>query len=246
MVYGSKLLVIPIGCAVASWFLPPSTLAVLSSVVTMETGDETTNQGVEIPGEAVAPVAGKLSLKVLEIAKDCQNQNGLRHGDYHQYRQYCTRRLKRVRSSRDIRFMFGKGKSFVQKVSPSTEAPLLERRGLVFCFSVGTIHEADTNDDGSSFRPIIPAGINDALRHRARHTAAPAVVPAPLPPAERNGPSRDASASIAPTRRGERPGVDAEEALLLSRPGRRPDTQSGGRCTPSSSMLYAPYMYTWR
>lgn len=58
----------------------------------------------------------KLSLKVHEVAKDCQNQNGLRHGDYHQYRQYCTRRLKRVRSSRDVRFMFGKGKTFVKKV----------------------------------------------------------------------------------------------------------------------------------
>lgn len=69
--------------------------------------------------EAPAPPAAKnlsLTLKVHEIAKDAQNQNGLRHGDYHQYRQYCTRRLKRVRSSRQVRFMFGKGKSFVQKV----------------------------------------------------------------------------------------------------------------------------------
>eukprot|EP00903_Cladosiphon_okamuranus_P009501 g9053.t1 len=63
------------------------------------------------------PPAAKLSLtlNVHEVAKDAQNQNGLRHGDYHQYRQYCTRRLKRVRSSRQVRFMFGKGKSFVQK-----------------------------------------------------------------------------------------------------------------------------------
>lgn len=68
--------------------------------------------------EVPAPPAAKLSLtlKVHEISKDAQNQNGLRHGDYHQYRQYCTRRLKRVRSSRQVRFMFGKGKSFVQKV----------------------------------------------------------------------------------------------------------------------------------
>lgn len=93
--------------------------SLFSSVVTMDIGDETTAQGAEVPVEAVAPVVSKLSLKVLEIAKDCQNQNGLRHGDYHQYRQYCTRRLKRVRSSRDVRFMFGKGKSFVPKVSQS-------------------------------------------------------------------------------------------------------------------------------
>ena len=75
-------------------------------------------EAVAAPTEASTPPAAKLSLtlKVHEIAKDAQNQNGLRHGDYHQYRQYCTRRLKRVRSSRQVRFMFGKGKSFVQKV----------------------------------------------------------------------------------------------------------------------------------
>lgn len=84
----------------------------------MEIEDEATAQDIKGSVEAVSPFVGKLSLKVLEIAKDCQNQNGLRHGDYHQYRQYCTRRLKRVRSSRDVRFMFGKGKSFVPKVSP--------------------------------------------------------------------------------------------------------------------------------
>eukprot|EP00752_Nemacystus_decipiens_P010255 g9139.t1 len=80
---------------------------------------------------APEPPATKLALtlKVHEIAKDAQNQNGLRHGDYHQYRQYCTRRLKRVRSSRQVRFMFGKGKSFVQKeLSPDmvTSASHLE------------------------------------------------------------------------------------------------------------------------
>ncbi|CAM9304369.1 unnamed protein product [Scytosiphon promiscuus] len=65
--------------------------------------------------DEATPTVAKLSLKVHEIAKDAQNHNGLRHGDYHQYRQYCTRRLKRVRSARQVRFMFGKGKSFVPK-----------------------------------------------------------------------------------------------------------------------------------
>lgn len=67
--------------------------------------------------DAVVDQHLKLSLKVHEVAKDCQNQNGLRHGDYHQYRQYCTRRLKRVRSSRGVRLMFGKEKAFIQKAS---------------------------------------------------------------------------------------------------------------------------------
>lgn len=82
------------------------------------TESEATNISVEVSELPDVPAlpAVKLSLKVHEIAKGAQNQNGLRHGDYHQYRQYCTRRLKRVRSSRQVRFMFGKGKTFVQKV----------------------------------------------------------------------------------------------------------------------------------
>ncbi|CAM9335457.1 unnamed protein product [Choristocarpus tenellus] len=60
-------------------------------------------------------VSIKLSLKVHEVIKECQNQNGIRHGDYQRYRQYCSRRLKRVRSSRDVKFLFGKGKNFVPK-----------------------------------------------------------------------------------------------------------------------------------
>lgn len=85
----------------------------------IKTGVETTKYDVEAAEEA--PAVAKISLKLHEVAKDCQNQNGLRHGDYHQYRQYCTRRLKRVRSLRGVRFMFGKGKSFVSKVRPTHE-----------------------------------------------------------------------------------------------------------------------------
>lgn len=83
-----------------------------------EDGSEECVVGMEVAKEP-APSLAKLSLKVHEIAKDAQNRNGLRHGDYHQYRQYCTRRLKRVRSLPQVRFMFGKGKGFVQKVCSS-------------------------------------------------------------------------------------------------------------------------------
>lgn len=72
--------------------------------------------GAAVPEKEEADKKELLELKIHEIAQGCQNQNGLRHGDYHQYRQYCTRRLKRIRSSRGVRFMFGKGKSFVRKV----------------------------------------------------------------------------------------------------------------------------------
>ena len=37
--------------------------------------------------------------KVLNEIKTSQNQHGLRHGDYQRYRQYCTRRIARIRKA---------------------------------------------------------------------------------------------------------------------------------------------------
>lgn len=123
-IHGAPVLAVLLGCAAALRLacVLPSTAVVVGGVCAVNMAataeDEATNSDVEVSEapEAPASPAAKLSLKVHEIAKDAQNQNGLRHGDYHQYRQYCTRRLKRVRSSRQVRFMFGKGKTFVQKV----------------------------------------------------------------------------------------------------------------------------------
>eukprot|EP00919_Chromeraceae_sp_WS-2016_P003641 GHVR01008867.1.p1 GENE.GHVR01008867.1~~GHVR01008867.1.p1 ORF type:complete len:107 (+),score=25.57 GHVR01008867.1:46-366(+) len=39
-----------------------------------------------------------LYLPVYEIVTRQRQHNGLRHHDYHRYRQYCTRRLDRVRT----------------------------------------------------------------------------------------------------------------------------------------------------
>ena len=38
------------------------------------------------------------SVDILNVVKEAQAQHGLRHGDYHRYHGYCTRRLKRIRS----------------------------------------------------------------------------------------------------------------------------------------------------
>ena len=39
------------------------------------------------------------SVGILRIIKESQAQNGLRHNDYQRYRQYCSRRLHRLRRS---------------------------------------------------------------------------------------------------------------------------------------------------
>eukprot|EP00510_Aplanochytrium_minuta_P003683 CAMPEP_0184022804 /NCGR_PEP_ID=MMETSP0954-20121128/10876_1 /TAXON_ID=627963 /ORGANISM="Aplanochytrium sp, Strain PBS07" /LENGTH=608 /DNA_ID=CAMNT_0026305353 /DNA_START=44 /DNA_END=1867 /DNA_ORIENTATION=- len=44
------------------------------------------------------------SLDILGTVKKCQLQNGVRHDDYQRYRQYCTRRLKRIRKNRAVEF----------------------------------------------------------------------------------------------------------------------------------------------
>jgi hypothetical protein len=44
-----------------------------------------------------------------------QNQNGIRHEDFSRYRQFCVRRLRRLRTAKSIRFTYGKGKKFVQR-----------------------------------------------------------------------------------------------------------------------------------
>lgn len=48
--------------------------------------------------------APKLSLEILSHLKRAQMQNGLRHEDYQRYRQYCARRLARIRRNRDVKF----------------------------------------------------------------------------------------------------------------------------------------------
>uniref|UniRef100_A0A7S3ZB70 Signal recognition particle subunit SRP68 n=1 Tax=Lotharella globosa TaxID=91324 RepID=A0A7S3ZB70_9EUKA len=49
---------------------------------------------------------GRLTLAVLTTIKDSQSQYGLRHDDYTRYRQYCARRLRRVRKSE--KFLHGR------------------------------------------------------------------------------------------------------------------------------------------
>ncbi|KAL6455652.1 hypothetical protein MHYP_G00355030 [Metynnis hypsauchen] len=46
---------------------------------------------------------GGLSLEILQIIKDSQQQHGLRHGDYQRYRGYCSRRLRRLRKTLGFR-----------------------------------------------------------------------------------------------------------------------------------------------
>jgi signal recognition particle subunit SRP68 len=41
----------------------------------------------------------KFNLEIAEFTRQAQSSNGLRHGDYHRYRHFCTDKLRRVRKS---------------------------------------------------------------------------------------------------------------------------------------------------
>jgi len=53
------------------------------------------------------------SLKVLSVVKEAQLAHGLRHNDYQLYRQYCSRRIRRLR--KNLNFIQGDRKNFRKK-----------------------------------------------------------------------------------------------------------------------------------
>lgn len=58
------------------------------------------------------------SLDILTTIKQNQNQHGLRHGDYQRYRNYCSRRVRRLR--RSLKFTHGKHKFQKKNVEVET------------------------------------------------------------------------------------------------------------------------------
>jgi len=68
-------------------------------------GDDTVPEIAEATGP---PTHEPFSVKVFGITKAQQASNGLRHNDHLRYRQYCTRRLRRLRGA--LRWKNGKGR----------------------------------------------------------------------------------------------------------------------------------------
>lgn len=66
-----------------------------------------------------------MSLEIFNVIKSSHAQHGLRHGDYVRYRQYCTRRLHRIRKS--VNFIHGTGSK--GRFSKRTLEPQMVRNG---------------------------------------------------------------------------------------------------------------------
>ena len=81
----------------------------------------------EVEGEAVEtnePVI--FSLKVLGLIREAQQKHGLRHSDYQRYRNYCSRRLRRLRKA--VGLVQGEKKKFHKK--DVTEEIIAEEKHL--------------------------------------------------------------------------------------------------------------------
>eukprot|EP00053_Salpingoeca_punica_P019672 m.200713 g.200713 ORF g.200713 m.200713 type:complete len:616 (-) comp17697_c0_seq3:6002-7849(-) len=86
--------------------------------------EETQEEAASAP--APAPEPKIFSLPIFPMISTAQRQHGLRHNDYQRYRQYCARRLSRLRHS--LHFMNGKQR-FVKKevaLEKVTDARYLE------------------------------------------------------------------------------------------------------------------------
>ncbi len=57
---------------------------------------------------------GPFSVPIHSLMSQCRYRHGLRHGNFEGYRRYCTRRLRRLRSSQDVKFMLSKGKQWIK------------------------------------------------------------------------------------------------------------------------------------
>ena len=79
-----------------------------SSSEPVEVSDAAMGEGE--PAEEPPSLEGmpQLSLEIFNLIKSSHAQHGLRHGDYVRYRQYCTRRLHRLRKA--VGLMQGKGR----------------------------------------------------------------------------------------------------------------------------------------
>ncbi|TDH70331.1 hypothetical protein CCR75_003995 [Bremia lactucae] len=112
-----------------------------------------------------------LTAHILETVKAAQLQNGLRHRDFQRYRQYCTRRLRRIRKS--AKFTHGKGKQFIGKkvdIETATENRLLyiplynAERAWSYAMQLKEDDNLDRSEHGENANSRIKFHLNGRLR----------------------------------------------------------------------------------
>uniref|UniRef100_B2RYI2 Signal recognition particle subunit SRP68 n=1 Tax=Rattus norvegicus TaxID=10116 RepID=B2RYI2_RAT len=91
-------------------------------------GDENKeNERPSAGSKANKEFGDSLSLEILQVIKESQQQHGLRHGDFQRYRGYCSRRQRRLRKT--LNFKMGNRHKFTGK--KVTEELLTDSRYLL-------------------------------------------------------------------------------------------------------------------
>ncbi len=72
------------------------------------------DSNTEVDSSPSSPGIALFSVPIHSLTSQCRHVHGLKHGDFAGYRRYCTRRLRRLRSSQDVRFMLSKGKQWIK------------------------------------------------------------------------------------------------------------------------------------
>ncbi|CDW59726.1 hypothetical protein TTRE_0000806601 [Trichuris trichiura] len=74
------------------------------------------------------------TIHILQLVKEAQQQHGLRHGDYQRYRQYCSRKLRRVRKS--LKLSIGQDSRSVRKSTVDVAKIQDPKLALTFNYAV--------------------------------------------------------------------------------------------------------------
>uniref|UniRef100_A0A383WP02 Signal recognition particle subunit SRP68 n=1 Tax=Tetradesmus obliquus TaxID=3088 RepID=A0A383WP02_TETOB len=107
-------------------------------------------QATDAPEETAAIL--QLQLNLLSVIKSAQLQNGLKHGDYGRYRQYCARRLRSLYKA--LKFLHGKGRYTKKKLDVPQVSDARHLQILLVCAERAWAHamllKQESQQDGAA------------------------------------------------------------------------------------------------
>ena len=103
---------------------------------------------------------GPCTLEIFNVVKSSHALHGLRHGDYVRYRQYCTRRLHRIRKV--VGLTHGKGRFIKRQSSERTKICIQKAQGG----TTVTLETAPVAARDGTATPATAAPEEDALLER--------------------------------------------------------------------------------
>ena len=111
-----------------------------------------------------------VTLDIFDVSKTAQAQHGLRHGDYGRYRQYCSRRLHRLRKA--TRMTHGKGRYLKRPLEPHMVREGRHLMIVLFCSERAWAHAMEIKRDNTNHEPRPRFHLLNRLAKAAKWAAA--------------------------------------------------------------------------